>query len=236
MIRQAPRGVVWALTVATGIVMASARAAQAVPLCTSSTLDAYITQGSCVIDSLMFSDFELLGIPGGATPISADQITVNPLNDVSGIGLAFLFDAHANGDFLDVSFGYNVTGSISGVTLAMTGASATDDGSVTAIKNFCVDATFSFNCPALIVSAFDPALGLDDLIEATAFPATLLLGIIDDIGVDGTFGTAALSGSVTNRFAAGAIQPVPEPATLLLVGTGVAIVLRRHRVRRRARR
>jgi hypothetical protein len=69
---------------------------------------------------------------------------------------------------------------------------------------------------------------------STAFPGTALLGVVNDIAVDGGInGSGALSGTVTNRFTLAASTAVPEPATSWLLLAGLAPLLRSRYVRKR---
>ncbi len=217
--------------------MVSVNRAQSAPLCIAgNTLDQYITTGSCTVGEILFSDFAQLAIPGAATQIPASQVIVSPLG-VDGLQFALNLSADA-GEFFDIRFGYNVSGLLfNTVDLEMAGASATGDGVVTAIKDICLGAPFDTSglggCPAgpsgtSVVFAID---GFDDLAETFGpFAAVAQLGIIDDLGIDGGLaGTGTLNGSVSNRFTG--TEPVPEPATGLLVLTGLAAAARRRQRR-----
>jgi hypothetical protein len=206
----------------------------AAPLCSSNTLAGYIALGSCSIDSITFSNFGLVTpLPTGATAIPANQITVTPFNTLSGVGFSFGFDVGSNTfDLNEILFGYQVSGAfLTGASLGLAGASATDDGVVTGVQDVCVGGTFApgsvLGCSGLPRSNVVFAIDGDQQLSSTLLVANAsLLGIVNDIAIDGgTGGSAALRGSVTNSFAAA----VPEPTTLVLVGSGIVLLVRRRR-------
>jgi hypothetical protein len=218
-----------ALLVAACVLLLSGRS-QAAPLCTNGSLSDYLSIGSCSIGAATFGDFNLVTpLPTGATPIPTTQVTVMPFSTPSTVGFQFLFDVSASSGILrELLFGYNASvQSFTAANLAMTGASATNDGVVTAVQNVCIGDTYTAGSltgcstteDANIVFAID---GDQLLTSAVLFAATPTLGIVNDIAVDGgLLGSAALTGSVTNSF-----NVVPEPTTGVLLATGLAWFLR----------
>jgi hypothetical protein len=231
----------WRAVVLAGALAALTPAATiAAPVaCSPGTLSDYValTDG-CTVGAFLFDNFtEGATLQTGATRISPDAVQVTPI----AAGLAFGVDVAAGPtDLLELIFGYDVSHpAIGGASLSTSGASATGDAAVTAVKNLCEGA--SFNPPgsvdgctgvedALIAFAIE---GLSDLDESVdILPFVKLLGVVDDITVDGGLaGTGALTGSVTNQFAA-----VPEPSSSLLVATGIFGILRARYARSRRRR
>ena len=200
--------------------------------CVQGTLSEYFAlSDACTVGAFQFRNFaQLTTQPAGSSPMSPDGVQVMPVAS----GLAFGVDVSARpGELLEILFGYDVTGSgIAGAGLSLSGASAAGDGAVTAVKNFCEGGRFDpgelTGCTgtgdALIAAALD---GLEDLNQSlTILPTVALLGIVDDIAIDGGVdGSASLQGSVTNQFVGGA-NPVPEPASAVLVASGILGLLR----------
>jgi hypothetical protein len=212
---------------------------QAAPLCASDTLTNYLSLGSCSIGGATFSDFSVVTpLPTGAAPISTNAVIVLPFSTSSGVGFQFLFDVTSTAFQLnELLFGYfaSATG-FTDVTLAMPGATATGDGVVTAVQDVCIGGAFAIGslggCPAVqdanIAFAID---GDQSLSETLSFASTPLLGIVNDIAVDGGLGgNAALAGGITNTFTVA--TPVPEPATVTLLATGMFTLILRARRRR----
>jgi hypothetical protein len=211
---------------------------QAAPLCTGDSLTNYLSLGSCSIGTATFSDFSLVTpLPTGADPIPTNSVFVLPFNTTTGVGFQFLFDVTSSAFQLkELLFGYFASApGFTDVTLSMPGAIASGDGVVTAVQDVCVGGAFAMGslggCPAVqdanIAFAID---GDQSLSETLAFASVPLLGIVNDIAVDGGLnGFASLAGGITNTFTTA--TPVAEPATVTLVATGLAYVLRARRRR-----
>jgi hypothetical protein len=209
---------------------------QAAPLCSGDRLTNYLSLGSCSIGAATFSDFSLVTpLPTGANAVSTNAVFVLPFSTTTGVGFQFLFDVTSSAFQLnELLFGYFASApGFTDVTLSMPGATATGDGVVTAVQDVCVGGAFTTGslggCPAVqdanIAFAID---GDQSLSETLSFASVPLLGIVNDIAVDGGLnGIAALAGGITNSFTVA--SPVPEPATVSLIATGLAWMLRRRR-------
>jgi hypothetical protein len=201
--------------------------------------------GGCSVGGALFSDFtaDLSLLVPTATLIDPSSVTVTPTSFAGGVQLAFSMDQSAGADqFLGILIGYTVAG-LSGVTfsaagLSLDGADATGNGDVSVAEDLCLGDVFLLDpgsCLTPDTLAVAQLPGLSTSPDALSFTTpTALLDVFVDIAISSNFdGTAQLDGAVTTAFAADAApSAVPEPASLLLVGTGVgALALRRRRRR-----
>jgi len=242
------RRTIQTLLLSAGVLVTSAHPAQASPIgCIADTLDHYINNlgaAGCSVGSVVFSGFSLLGLPNFSLPISPSQIQLSPTDGGTNVQLAAsIVPAVTAGpeDTREVLFGYNATGAqFTRVLTSLAGATADDDASVSFGTNYCVGSVFSLalSCPGLVTTIFDPALGIDQLTDASPLSAPAsLVGIVSDIAIGGGItGSATAGGPATTRFnVVGATTPpsaVPEPFTGALVGGGLLLAgLRRRRAR-----
>jgi len=208
--------------------------------CAPGTLTGYISLGAggCNIGTTSFANFLTLSIPNGATPINPDVIQVTPQTGMSTAGFLFTFNMSAGaGEFFDLRFGFDVAdAALLGATGTMTGTSASEDGVVTVIEQFCPDGLFTgVTCssgapPTFTLFEID---GVASTTDGVTFPAATFLQVQKDIGIDGgLFGSSAI-GTLNNQFEIGAVTaPVPEPGSLYLF-TSALSAFAFQRIRRR---
>ena len=208
-------------------------------VCSPGTLTDYLSLGSagCTIGTTGFGNFETLSIPNAATQIDPNLVQVTPGGGPTTPTLLFTFNMSASaGEFFDLNFGFDVTDNfLVGANATMTGTSATDDGVVTVIEEFCPAGVFSPTCSSGPESAFTLIQidGFASTTDSAAFAAVASLQVRKDIGIDGgLFGTSAL-GSLSDEFVlSAATTPVPEPGSIYLFTSAIS-AFALHRVRRR---
>jgi hypothetical protein len=207
---------------------------QAAPLCGADSLTNYLTLGSCSIGGATFSNFSLVTpLPTGANAVSTNSVIVLPFSTTTSVGFQFLFDVTSTSFQLnELLFGYLASAAgFTDATLSMPGATASGDGVVTSIQDLCIGGAFTPGTIGGCSAAQDAnvAFAIDgdqSLSETLSFASVQLLGIVNDIAVDGGLnGNAALFGGITNSFTVA--SPIPEPATVGLIATGLAWILRR---------
>jgi hypothetical protein len=227
------------LVLAAAFVFSLSGTGMAAPLCAPDTFAGYISLGAagCSIGPATVADFFLAPQDPLATGIAPTDIRVTPSASAGGVRLDFGVSVAAGaGEFFDSILGYSLSMPIvRGARLLMSGATATFDGVTTGVEDLClgalaVDPSFcpGIAVPSMVVFTDGFGAGLQD---QQSFSATSFIGVLTDIAVDGGVAGAASLGTISNVFTP---SPVPEPATVLLVGAGLIAIARRSFTTRRA--
>jgi hypothetical protein len=194
-------------------------------VCPATTYDNYLGSGfSCGIDDQTYSNFQYTGTsnpPGFGLP--AGSIAVTPITTAGNPGFQFSggwFASTASGILEESStFQYtaNSTTPITDLSLSIAGATWTGTGAVLVTETACLGAMLP-SCSGgqeITLSVFDSSVG-SKVFDSASFAGVKEVDIAEGIQLQaGTNGSASLS-LVTNQFSA-----VPEPASLVLFGSGV---------------
>lgn len=187
---------------------------------------------SCTVGDKTFSNFTYVGTAGGgSTAIAAAEVDITVINNGSA-GIGFLFSAPwtaASGESLDSLIGFQVavTGGgpqqIHDAELVQSGSGFLAPGVGSVAENL------SNNVNLLTVDDANQTI----LSDSQTFAPTGSVGVTKDISVNGNQGGFATISEVADTFSQ--TVPVPEPAGIALLSTGVLSLLwlrsRRHRSR-----
>jgi len=192
--------------------------------CGTGSLASYVALGSggCTIGANTLYDFQTLSGIAGATPISSAAVTLSPLGGNYNLGLSAMVNVTANtGTLLETLFTYKIAGNFYvGDAITLANSSASLDGAVSGIQNFCAGGTFGSSGVTGCTGTAGSLLTLSGVQsqDSTSFRPVTLLSVTDDFTFDsGTAGSAS-GGTMTNQFTA-----VPEPAAFFVTGMGLAL-------------
>ena len=186
--------------------------------CLPGTLSDYISQGSCTLNQVEFTDFFLAELLRGATEIDPGLAQITPGGPAYAPTLLLTLNTTANaGEVLQSSFHFTAfSNSLLGAFISLGSPLVAGDGAVTGILDVCADGFFlgvepvGCNGSALTAVVFSID-GDSQLSSRLDFPASSFFDIFVDITIDGgTAGSASLD-------SAGVGVVTPEPSTLLLL-------------------
>lgn len=196
-------------------------------ICPTTTYDNYLGSGfSCGITDQTYSNFQYSGTsnpPGFGLP--AGSIAVTPISTAGNPGFQFAggwFASTASGILSETSviqYTANSTSPITDLSLSIAGATWTGTGAVSVTETACLGAMLP-SCSGgqeITLSVFDSSVG-SKLFDSATFAGVKEVDIAEGIQVQAGTGGSATVSLVTNQFSEG---PVPEPASLVLFGTGV---------------
>ncbi|MBV8552625.1 MAG: hypothetical protein JOY54_15110 [Acidobacteriaceae bacterium] len=194
--------------------------------CETLTLAGYISLGTggCTIGTNTLFGFQVLSGASGAVPISPAAITIVPSGGTLDPALSAITTLTASaGTLREALFTYKISGNpYIRDSIALTNSSASGDGAVTDVQNFCAGGTFGSDgitgCSGKAGSLLALS-GVQNRDSAKLGPASLL-NVTDDFTLDGGLSGAASGGKITDQFAA-----APEPSGLLLTGMALFFAL-----------
>ena len=194
--------------------------------CVGGTLAGYVALGvdGCTIGNNTLYDFKVFTAgTAGATELAASLVNLTPSGGNYNPSLALSVNQTATAPTaLETFFTYDISGTgLVGAFAALSGSSATVDGAVSGIENYCLGGSFGADgvdgCPgsngALVTLAID---GFSQNTDSAGFSKVSFINVTNDFTISGGTAGTASAGTFIDSFAA-----VPEPAGIALTGLGL---------------
>jgi hypothetical protein len=191
--------------------------------CIVTSYDQYLGSGfSCGLGDTTAANFSYS--TSGSSQMPATSITVNPITAQNNPGLLFNAPWGAVGsDTQNSLIGFTITAGsaeIDDLSLIMFGASTVGNGLVTVSETYCAGDTFANLCANGIEGTLSTYLGnsLSKLSDSATFGAVSVVDVVKSVNLlGGGSGSFAVLGGVENQFS----EVVPEPGSLVLLGSGI---------------
>jgi hypothetical protein len=195
--------------------------------CLPGTLQSYILLGAggCQAGSVQFSNFMLESGQSIATPISAQQVQVNPGGTAFLPMLLFTLNSSASaGQVFESFFRFEATAPLFGATIGLNSASAAGDGAVTGVMDVCAGGMFSGGSPVGCPTSAGTAVAFTTSdqsgpTDSVNFQIHSFFDVFVDLTIDG-----GLAGSANLPSASVAIAAAPEPSASGLIAAGLGIL------------
>ena len=221
------------------------------PIGTAATYtDVVNSAGGCTQDGLLFSDFNYITSSSGtALALPASALVIAPLLNAGGNGFGFQIVggfAATTGGIADGVLQYAVSTldnspTLSGLSLTFNGT-FTGSGIANTSENYCPGGTTvpPTICAGGLQNIFvQSSQGVSILQAGASFGPTTSVTVSKDIQVNGSSvaGSSATISMVSNQFhppgTPFSVTPIPEPASLLLLPSGLFALLLTYRKTRR---
>jgi hypothetical protein len=203
--------------------ISAGRLGSAATACANGTLADYIAlSAGCTIGGNTLSDFAVATGSADSTAMAPSAILLSPAGGLFDPTLKTSVSVTAPaGSILEATFTFTISGNPYGSSsIVLSNSSETGDGAVTGLQDFCGGMAFG---PDGSCSGTPGSLatldGIQNQDSATFIPVSLL-GVMNDLTVDGGSAGSASAGDLTDRFTA-----VPEPTSISLITASLILVL-----------
>ena len=196
------------------------------PVCVPGTLQSYVNNyqtSGCQVGNLVFSGFQYSGTASNAPAVSAANIMVSA-NGLSGITFASSGWSVAGFGLLTSTITFTVSADsgawlLNSTTLFMDTATPIAPGSAVANQYVCVSGSLSDSCSTgTLVQLLTFHFGQSwSLTSSSQFPSANQANVQIDLRLEANSASADIS-SLSSSFG---LAPVPEPATFILVASGL---------------
>ena len=206
-------------------VIATSQAGLASLACGSGTVASYIALGSsgCTIGGDKLNNFQALTGINFSQPLDPTLITVTPGGSAFSPKLTLNLNATAQSSILEGLFTYRISGSnFTGDTITLSGTSATGNGVVTDIQNFCGGGMFGPDGVSGCTGNGGTLIALGNGSFGATFAGTPFLNVTHDFTLDPGGSGTATGGQIVDQFTGTA---TPEPKSLGLVGLGLLVAV-----------